>query len=82
MFLRGDRSIEIEMAGKSREIDPSDEFQDMPDEEVLLKHRTPNESFVQLMTTMNDNITAILDSMSWMGYSLKDYMMPPALQAD
>ena len=37
MFLRGNRSIEIEMAEKSREIDPNDEFQNMPDEEALLR---------------------------------------------
>ena len=66
----------------------------MPDEEALLREvaggaancskttETPNESFVELMTTMNDNMTAMLYSMSWMGSSLKAYMMPPAPQAD
>ena len=75
--------IEFEMAGKSREVDPSDEFQNTPDGEALLREdaagaeicsktkETPNESFVELMATMNDNMTVMLDSMSWMGSSLK-----------
>ena len=37
MFLRGDRSIEFEMAEKSRQVDPSNEFQNRSDEEALLR---------------------------------------------